>query len=232
MYFDFDDYRPDITPVGSAISIREGVLLSIIVHMAAVILILVAPQFLPDSARRPLALPEEEPPPAERPRFVFVQPRVDTPAPKPPNRADLSDVDRLARAPERAPEPTNPLPFSRGNSRDMVERVVPDPGPPPAPDPAESQRAEQNGQDARLPDAATAPQVARNTPGSTAPRFSGSGLSESLRNLQRTIEREQWDNQRGGGDLSARRFSSTPWASSSARGCGGSSRRCAATGSR
>jgi TonB family protein len=84
----------------------------------------------------------------------------------------------------------------------MVERVVPDPGPPPAPDPAESKPAEQTGQDAApVPDAATAPQVARNTPGSTTPRFSGSGLSESLRNLQRTIEREQWDNQRGGGSF-------------------------------
>ena len=33
MYFDFEDYRPDITPVGRAISWREGVLLSIIVHL-------------------------------------------------------------------------------------------------------------------------------------------------------------------------------------------------------
>ena len=33
MYFDFEDYRPDIPPVGRAISWREGVLLSIIVHL-------------------------------------------------------------------------------------------------------------------------------------------------------------------------------------------------------
>ena len=34
MYLDFEDYRPDIQPIGRAISWREGVLLSIIVHLA------------------------------------------------------------------------------------------------------------------------------------------------------------------------------------------------------
>ena len=42
MYFDFEDYHPDITPVGSVISWREGVLLSIILHLAGVIVILLA----------------------------------------------------------------------------------------------------------------------------------------------------------------------------------------------
>ena len=40
MYFEFEDYKPDITPVGSVISWREGVLLSVIVHLAGVIVIL------------------------------------------------------------------------------------------------------------------------------------------------------------------------------------------------
>ena len=47
MYFDFEDYRPDITPVGGAISWREGVLLSIIGHMAMIILLLLSPQIFP-----------------------------------------------------------------------------------------------------------------------------------------------------------------------------------------
>ena len=47
MYFDFEDYHPDITPVGRAISWREGVLLSIIAHLVMVILILVAPRWFP-----------------------------------------------------------------------------------------------------------------------------------------------------------------------------------------
>ena len=37
MYLDFDDYRPDIQPIGRAISWREGVLISIIVHLVGVI---------------------------------------------------------------------------------------------------------------------------------------------------------------------------------------------------
>src|ERR1051326_5049096 len=47
MYFDFEDYRPDISPVGRAISWREGVLLSIIAHMAMVIVLLLAPRLFP-----------------------------------------------------------------------------------------------------------------------------------------------------------------------------------------
>ena len=47
MYFDLEDYHPDISPVGQAISWREGVLLSIIAHLMMVILILVAPRWFP-----------------------------------------------------------------------------------------------------------------------------------------------------------------------------------------
>jgi hypothetical protein len=55
MYFDFDEYRPDITPVGRAISWREGVLLSIIFHLVMVIVVLLAPKLFPfdaEAARR------------------------------------------------------------------------------------------------------------------------------------------------------------------------------------
>ena len=117
MYFEIDDYRPDITPVGRAISWREGILISIIVHLLVVILILVFPRFFPfdakaAQARAALLQPQRDP---DSTRFVFVQPRNDVTAPKPPPRADDSDKDRVARAPERAPNPINPLPFSRGN---------------------------------------------------------------------------------------------------------------------
>ena len=57
----------------------------------------------------------------ERERFVFVQPRVDMPAPKPPPRANLSDLDRRATAPQVAPEAKNPEAFSRGNSVERAE---------------------------------------------------------------------------------------------------------------
>src|SRR6266446_6414572 len=118
MYFDFDDYHPDITPVGRAISWREGVLLSVIFHLCAIIFILLFPKFFPvDTAARARLL-QQQPQQVQResPRFVFIQPRLDTRAPKPPPRADSSDKDRMAMAPERSKQPTNPLPFSRGNS--------------------------------------------------------------------------------------------------------------------
>ncbi len=118
MYLDFEDYRPDIQPIGRAISWREGVLVSIIVHLVMIILLLLAPELFPfQQARAPVAQPE----PHDNPRFVFVQPRLDLTAPRPPNRGPASDKDRLARAPERAKKPTDPLPFSRGNTPEPVE---------------------------------------------------------------------------------------------------------------
>ncbi|MEZ5284472.1 MAG: hypothetical protein R2712_06620 [Vicinamibacterales bacterium] len=65
------------------------------------------------SSHRPTLLPERAATPeseivardageeTQAPRFVFVQPRLDTPAPKPPERAEMSDIDRQARATER-----------------------------------------------------------------------------------------------------------------------------------
>ena len=51
------------------------------------------------------------------------------PAPKPPPRADLSDIDRQARTTARAPKPTNPLPFARGNTTERIEAAPPTPRP-------------------------------------------------------------------------------------------------------
>ena len=53
MYFEIDETHPDITPVGSVMSWREGILLSIIVHLVFVIIALKAPQlgFLRPSAQ-------------------------------------------------------------------------------------------------------------------------------------------------------------------------------------
>src|SRR5262245_29902925 len=114
MYFEFEDYKPDITPVGSAISWREGVLLSIIVHLAGVILILMSPQIFEVNPAvilaRQAAIDASRP--KEPERFVFVQPRVDLKALRPPERAEPSDQDRERRSPERAKEPANPLPLS------------------------------------------------------------------------------------------------------------------------
>ena len=144
MYLDFEDYRPDIQPIGRAISWREGVLVSIIVHLAMIILLLVAPQLFPFTPEaRKTAVPVD---PHDAPRFVFVQPRLDMPALRPPNRGEASDKDRLSRAPERAKKPTDPLPFSRGNTPERVESVQPPVarGTGPAPEPPQGQPVEKS----------------------------------------------------------------------------------------
>jgi len=112
MYFEIEDYRPDITPVGSAISWREGVLLSIIAHLSFVIVLLLFPKLFSSdaNARARELLARQQAEKREPARFVFVAPRLDQPAPRPPQRAEPSDQDRLRRTPERAPKPTNPLP--------------------------------------------------------------------------------------------------------------------------
>ena len=211
MYFDFEDYRPDFSPVGRAISWREGVLLSIIVHLALIIVILVAPRFLPNTQSRPRALSLAQP--EDQTRFVFVQPRNDVAALKAPDRAEASDLDRVARASERAPNPTNPLPFSRGNS---IERVDQPPaqiarGRGPTPDPAagDPSRTGSGAPASALPPLPEAQsplpvpsqspsQVARNGANGEA-AIPGGLLNDALRNLQRSMQNEAFENQGGSG---------------------------------
>jgi TonB family protein len=208
MYLDFEDYRPDIQPIGRAISWREGVLLSIIVHLVMVILVLLAPQLFPfeQRAAQPLTPPPDQ---HDAPRFVFVQPRLDTPAPRPPNRGEASDKDRLSRAPERAKKPADPLPFSRGNTPERVESVEQPVarGQGPAPDPAEGVKTpeSQNSAATELPESPSAlrfpsvrPPVAQNGANGRA-LAPGGGLGDALRNLQRFVQRDTFENPQGGG---------------------------------
>jgi TonB family protein len=215
MYFDFEDYRPDTPRIDSAISKREGVLLSIVLHAVFVVLILVLAPL--EQTRRleaikraeELALQRQQQQPDEERRFVFVQPRVDLEARRPPERADLSDKDRQARAPERAPDPQNALPFARGNSVERVEADdrVPREREQPAPETptktpdegrqALGEQAEGNASDKQaistLPEGQLGPQLSHETA-----RNAGS-LGEALRNLQRYVDREAFNNPRGGG---------------------------------
>src|SRR5256885_11632755 len=102
MYFDLDDYRPDTPRVMTAISWREGVLLSIIFHLLMVITLILSPKlFSVNEAARARALALAEQRDRDHTQFVFVQPRLDREAPKPRDRADASDKDRIAQAPHR-----------------------------------------------------------------------------------------------------------------------------------
>ena len=116
----------------------------------------------------------------------------------------------MARAPERAPNPTNPLPFSRGNTPERVE-APPPPAPArgqgPAPEPQQGQQA-QNDARAPVPESQSAmnlpvPPAPPSTPsqngaGGRSP-VPGGSLGDALRNLQRYVPREQFDNPGGNG---------------------------------
>ena len=219
MYFDFEDYRPDTPRLDSAISKREGVLLSVVFHaLAFAALIFVIPRLdrLTEAARlaaqqraEQLALAQQQARRGER-RFVFVEPRVDVEAPKAPERSEDSDKNRIARAPERAVSPTNPMPFSRGNSSERVDtpeviaRAQPAPETAPSP-PGLARDADTASRDgvandkqagSLLPDTRDGPKLATQTARNNAP---GSALGEALRNLQRYVDREAFDNPQGGG---------------------------------
>jgi TonB family protein len=200
MYFDFEDRYADYVPVGGALRRWDGVLLSIGVHALVVLAVLFAPAMpifhVNPEAEAAARVPEPE---RERPRFVFVQPRVDVEAPQAPPIAEESDRNRIARAERPAPVPSNPLPFARGNSSNRVEAAPEErmrgkgPGEepntePPAPDiveraptpPSPERRAE-------MP----VPQQQRPRP------LQGGSLGEALRNLQKYVDQESFNNDQG-----------------------------------
>lgn len=213
MYFDFEDYRPETPTIESAISRREGILLSIAIHAVLLAAIAIAPQlpFVQEMQQRAreLAMAQLEEQRQrelqENAQFVFVQPRLDTPAPAPPPRAFLSDQDRVASTVERAPTPSNPLPFARGNSSEFVESQAaerprgqgPDPAAPPST--AEAETTGSNGNTGALAyDAGRGPAVNRRE-GDAALRAGGGALGEALRNLQRYTQDQSFENPQGGG---------------------------------
>jgi TonB family protein len=218
MFFDFDDRHTETPTLGSALSQREGVLLSIIVHGVLIAAMLVLPQTefvqaMADRAReaameRQAELLRRQQQEQQAPRFVFVQPRLDTPAPAAPPRAELSDVDRVARTVERAPAPTNPLPFSRGNSTARVEASPemrargqgprPDPSPPMQGQPQADQASNGEGRDLAYDSGRGTPVAPARTEAPPRTGVGGGSLGDALRNLQRYVENQSFNNPDGG----------------------------------
>ena len=220
MYFEIDESHPDISPVGSVMSWREGVLLSLVVHLVFVILAITSPNlFTVDMEalrQKQAAMDARVAQEKDNARFVFVEPRVDLKALKPPDRAEMSDLDRKVAAPKPAPKPQNPLPQSLGNTRERVERAqeqqARDKGPAPdplagqqqkTPSPPEAPQVADN--QLRLPDTESPLQVPSSQPSTTrsgaagrSPTNGGS-LGDALRNLQRYVQRDNFDNAQGGG---------------------------------
>jgi TonB family protein len=192
IHFDIDDRYQDELVVGSAISRREGVIFSIVSHILLFLAIVLVPQLpifqvSPEELARRRALAEVR---NQDRTFVFVQPRVDLKAVRPPEQAPLSDADRRAQS-QQTPALANPLPASRGNSSERVEE-------------AERQQARGEEQPTLQPQPET--QEARALPpaddGLRRPplpqtRPSGS-LGEALRNLQQYVQKQTFDNPQGG----------------------------------
>jgi TonB family protein len=196
MYFDFDDRYRDIEPVGSAINRRDGVAAAIILHLLIIIAVLVAPDYIKQFLPAQLVQPPPQPEKKENPMFVFVQPKVELPPARKPDRVEMSDLDRSARSPEKTPKLENPLPMAKGNSTERTE-AQPDEkmkgqGPAQQPAPPEPQQqvqtptiADQRNADASL---MQKPQL-RPPPGGQ--------LGDALRNLQKYVQNESFSNQKG-----------------------------------
>jgi TonB family protein len=208
MYIDFEDLRPDTPRVEGALSVREGVLISIIVHLLVLIALLLVPDLLPESVR-PVPVRPVAQTPRESPRFVFMQPPVDISKPQPRRDVDASDQDRRLSAIAPPPRPENPLPYNRGNSRarELPEIAPPSRGTAPETSVAQgSTTAEAEGRMAandpsrsmmRLPDTPNA------APGLRVGETGSKGaLGNALRNLHRYVQQQQqtFDNPTGSGD--------------------------------
>jgi TonB family protein len=215
MYFNFDDSRPDTPRIPQPISRREIVLITVNLHALLVILILLGPR-LPWVRAAMLRQQQEQEEKArlelekkrEQARFVFVQPRIDQPAPKPPPQADLSDLNRRAQTVQRAERPDNPMPFSRGNSPERIESppppttTKPTPAPPTPSPPAQAQNGdgESSKPNFTLPDS---PSSAIERPSDASrqaePRGPAVGvIADAIRNVRKYAQQDNFGNLRGG----------------------------------
>ncbi len=210
MYFDFEDRGWDFTTINRALSWREGILLSIIVHLLVILLIVLKPNWPlagmmseKEIAQQAELRRQRERDAAER--FVFVAPREDVEALRAPRTPNLSDKNRMAQAPDRSKDALNANPYSRGNTPEKVETP---PSPAPSPQPADPGSTGRGGQqETPGPDGNTGGN-ALILPGQPGAGPSGSSgrpgglqgtIGDALRNLQRYTQGERYDNPQGGG---------------------------------
>jgi TonB family protein len=209
MYFDFEDYHPETPSIESAISRREGILLSIAIHVVGLLLILYAPRLpfvqraIQQAREAAIARALEIQRAQQDAQFVFVQPRLDTKAPAPPTRFEFSDQDRVARTLERPPDASNELPYARGNSSERIESQqemrAAGRGPNPEPSPPGSSQAEADARGSMAYDQGSGVIVPRSDQGAgTRGAAPGGSLGDALRNIQRYLQSQSFDNPQGG----------------------------------
>ena len=204
MYFDFEDHRPDTPSIARPMSTREVVLITVNLHLVVLVALLLGPQlpFVQRIIEQRQAQAElerqqqDQEQQRERPRFVFMQPRMERPVP-PPQRAEMSDIDRRARSVERAPDPRNPLPFSRGNSTERID-ATPDPNPTPPSAGETAAPAPPQPQASPLPAPEAQNGYARSDE-PARPRTTSTGvLADAIRNVQKYAQKEGFVNLQGG----------------------------------
>jgi len=185
MYLDFDDHRPETPSVSPVISRREGVLLSLVLHLSLTIVYLLTPEGFFASNVVPVA---PVPTPQDNVQFVMMEPLMERSVPPPP-QAEASDLDRRATTRERAPQPENAAPFSRGNT---IDKVV---GAPASEPPRGDNGNSPPSPEAPPPSPDATPLAAAD---STPPKAAGQGLARSLQNLSNYLKQDNYANDRGG----------------------------------
>jgi outer membrane biosynthesis protein TonB len=186
MYLDLEDYRPDTPRVPSVISVREGVLLSLVLHAAVLFLILFAPTDWLEAAAEPVV---QVPVSKEPLQYVQILPAVDREA-LAKLQAELSDIDRRSATRERPPIPQNEAPLSRGNT---PEKVVGGPSEPPEPAAAPAPPSPPT---EPAPNTAAGLYAEARPPAPPTPPAPNVG--RALRNLQRYLQDNNYDNALGG----------------------------------
>jgi TonB family protein len=218
MYFDFEDYHPDIPTLDRPLTRLEILLLTAVVHLLLVILIIAWPHFAfvkamyaAQEQRIEAQREKEQDDLRSRAEFVFVAPKVEIRTQVPPKLAELSDRDRRKQTIERAPDPKNDLPFSKGNS---AERIVTDSSKArvqPSDQPSAPSKADNNnssGVSQFNPNALALPStpqstIVRNEPSrnpTLGDRPAGV-LSDAIRNVQKYSQGETLQNVQGNGDF-------------------------------
>ena len=219
MYFDFEDYRPDIPTLDRSLTRLEIILLTVVAHLLVLISILAWPNlafvkamYAEQEQKLEARREKEQDNLRDRAQFVFVAPKVEVRTQVPPKLAELSDQNRRAQTMEKAPDPKNDVAFSRGNSAEKIVSDATKERPQPSEQPSAPARAE-NGPDngaagpvdpnalrlPRTPDSV----IARNEP-SRNPTLGGPApgvLSEAVRNVQKYSQGESLQNVQGSGNF-------------------------------
>ena len=162
------------------------IFLVIAIPLLAVVVWMLMPEW---TAAQPLA--NDVGTPRESVKFVQMTPLVETEAVAKQN-VEHSDRDRRATAPTTAPVPANDAPPSVGNT---IEKSVAAP-PPEKPTGSDASAGPGAVAASTVPDLGARPPVEA-PPQSTA-KPAGSGLGQSIRNLQQYLDKQNFNNPQGG----------------------------------